>query len=548
MDTAPRVKGDIIDGRYVIESVLGSGGMAWVYRAHDRHLGRRVALKQLRPQMAAMAARFEREAQAAGALQHPAVVKVFGYGTPKNGAYIVFEYVEGETLDAMLARTGPMGAKRAAHLLRPVIGALADAHRAGVIHRDLKPENLIVQRGGGLHEHVRLLDFGIAAIGEGASRLTVEGEVFGTPCFMAPEQARGHSVTPAADVWALGVILYELSTGTLPFQGRHHAATLYQVVNEPTPPLPANVDRRMARLIERCLQKAPTDRPASAEQVLRELDVIVAPTATVVSSGPSTPAPVSERPEPSRPLGTRRSAVAGFAAALGLAIGLGAGFGFGGASPTGTTTQAVPPPPAPPADEALSRPTALLAAKDADGVLAWLDGHTDAGSVGARARLKALALAHLERRVETLVQLEAALAAEPGFASDPQIQAAALALLPHRKTAAVAKLLGGALFEPTQARLKTAVEKGNNRARWRAVEAIELGGGDVAEARVTAYIRNLRSSACDVRLKAVRALEKAGDRRAIKPIQRMQSAENFISNRCMDGADARALRKLRKKK
>lgn len=272
MNTLQLEPGMTVAGRYALLSVLGSGGMAVVFEAHDQVIERRVALKILHKIEAT--ARFEREARAASALHHPAVVKVFGIGTlPTGHPYIALEFIEGETLIDSINRLGRMPPERALSLLMPVVGAMAEAHAAGIVHRDIKPSNLIVQRAAGQFESLRLLDFGIALMDEGRQeRLTQTGEIFGTPEFMAPEQAVGKPVGPPADVWALGAVLYELLAAEPPFSGAHAPGILYKVVNEPMPPLPDDVPLELAHLVGECLSKDPAHRPATATVLLSKME------------------------------------------------------------------------------------------------------------------------------------------------------------------------------------------------------------------------------------------------------------------------------------
>jgi serine/threonine-protein kinase len=289
--------------RFDLLSVLGEGGMAIVYEAHDSLIHRRVALKILQKKEPAATARFEREARAASALHHPAVVKVFGIGSLPNGQpYIALEFIEGETLIEAIERDGPMAPERALALIMPVVGALAEAHAAGIVHRDIKPSNLIVQRAAGQFESLRLLDFGIASMGElDGRRLTRTGEVFGTPEFMAPEQAMGKTVGPPADIWALGAVLYEVLTGRPPFTGTHAPGILYKVVNEPLPPLDPFIPEELAELVEECLAKSPKHRPADGAALLARMESLLLPAQRqLASSRPPAGVPV-EVEVPARP-------------------------------------------------------------------------------------------------------------------------------------------------------------------------------------------------------------------------------------------------------
>ncbi|MGK0358925.1 MAG: serine/threonine protein kinase [Bradymonadia bacterium] len=286
----PLKPGMTVAGRYTLISVLGEGGMAVVFEAHDKVIQRRIALKVLHKIEAT--ARFEREARAASALHHPAVVKVFGIGTlPQGQPYMALEFIEGETLIEVINRVGPMRPVRALTLLMPVVGAMAEAHAAGIVHRDIKPSNLILQRAAGQFESLRLLDFGIALMQEASGeRLTQAGEIFGTPEFMAPEQAMGMAVGPPADIWALGVVLYELLAAAPPFSGTHAPGILYKVVNEPMPPLPDNAPPELVDLIEACLAKNPAHRPASASVLLSKMEALLLRAApSLISSQPVMP-------------------------------------------------------------------------------------------------------------------------------------------------------------------------------------------------------------------------------------------------------------------
>jgi len=562
--------------------------MAWVYAAQDLHLDRRVALKQLRPQMASMSARFEREARAAGALQHPAVVKVFGHGQVDEGAYIVFEFARGETLMKLLERSGPMSPQRIAHLLRPVVGALAEAHQAGVVHRDLKPENLIMQRGAGLDEHLRLLDFGIAAVADAEERLTLEGEIFGTPSFMAPEQALGASSDARVDVWAMGVVIYQMLTGQLPFQGAHIAAILFKIVNEPLPPLPSDLDPRFAQLLSSCLEKKPERRLQDAGALLRSLESFVAPTATVIEGQqqikpeeePSTKLPKSFNPRWALllSLGAGAGLLLGFLLLLLLQPKSGAKPEFqavlqpepnpqsdspqldgelqpkadlqakSGFSPEPLPQRdaSLPPTPLP---NPLARGEALLQIQDTEAALAWLSQHPELGTLPARARLKGLCLLQRGSRPEGLKLLSAALKAAPQFKEDPLISKALLEALPHKDAEAAIDLLGGPLFSvELEAKLQELSNHAKNRARWRAVEVIEKGGGDLHRAKVSAYMRNLRSDTCATRRRAAQQLGKLRDPRALPALRRMEQRAGPFDGLCMKSAGESAIYKLKKLK
>ena len=274
----------------MLERELGGGGMARVFVAEETALGRRVVVKVLAPELAEglSADRFEREVRLAARLQHPHIVPLLAAGALSNGAlYYTMPFVEGEGLADRLAREGALPVDDAVRLLRDVASALAYAHRHHVVHRDVKPANVLVCDGGAM-----VADFGIAkaisasrdatrAVGDGAdasrfSTLTAAGTSLGTPAYMAPEQALGDAVDHRADLYALGVLAYELLTGRPPFDGRTAQQLLAAHAVEAPEPLarrrPA-VPPGLAALVMRCLEKTPADRPQSADEICRALDL-----------------------------------------------------------------------------------------------------------------------------------------------------------------------------------------------------------------------------------------------------------------------------------
>ena len=259
------VPGFVLSGRYRLAGPLASGGMGQVWSAFDEVLDRRVAIKVMHPQTAAqqvLVARFREEARIAADLTHPGIVDVFGQGEHEGLAYLVMELVDGPTLAEVVAERGALPARQVSQVLYALARALEHAHAAGVIHRDLKPSNVVLAPGGA----VKLMDFGIAKSLDGPSHTGI-GEVLGTTYYISPEQALGEPVTSATDLYSLGVVGHELLTGAKPFDRGTPIATALAQVEEPPPPLPADLPADLTAVVLRCLAKQPGERPTAGEVV-----------------------------------------------------------------------------------------------------------------------------------------------------------------------------------------------------------------------------------------------------------------------------------------
>lgn len=257
-------------GRYRIEKRLGEGAMADVFRATDPGIGRALAVKVLKPELArdpSLAARFVREARAAGGLNHPHIATIYDVGEADGAAYIAMELVDGRPLDVVLA-DGRMPYERVLALGAQLADALAYAHRAGVVHRDVKPSNILLSADG---RTAKLLDFGVARVGEseGLAR-TQAGQLVGTPRYMSPEQALGRPVDHRADLFSLGAVLYEMVTGKVAFPGQGIATLALQIAEgqvEPITRSAADCPPGLRRIIDKCLAKKPDGRFADGAQL-----------------------------------------------------------------------------------------------------------------------------------------------------------------------------------------------------------------------------------------------------------------------------------------
>ena len=405
MDSQASRVGEVVGEKYRLVRLLGEGGMGSVYEARHDVIGRRFAVKFLHAELAShpeILLRFRREAQAAGSLENENIAAVTDFGSSPDGApYIVMEFLEGEDLAKTLARTGPLPIARAAHILIQVCRGLFAAHGRGIVHRDLKPENLLLQQRGDGGDLVKILDFGIAKLKSTEHRpeaATRTGITLGTPYYMPPEQARGQKeLDERADIYALGVILFELLSAQKPHNGENYNAILYSILMGAAPRIEQfrpDLPSELAGVVHRAMAGEAKDRYQSVSELSQALAPFTgraltpAPTMSnastvmaqhgaaaqsVPSVSNSTRAPVAFTPNPTLPLTQPKQSRAGLWVGLSVVllgvVGAGGWFAMRAAPPppdTSAATAAVAPPAPPPPPPAVApTPTPELAATPA---------------------------------------------------------------------------------------------------------------------------------------------------------------------------------------
>ena len=315
MQVNPLPSADLVGGRYELAEPIGEGNFSITYRGRDTTLGRTVAIKMLRPQYAAdktFVSRFEREARVAASVSHPNIVDVYDYGEHRDTFYIVMQFVAGHDLRHELEEKGPFPPVEAVRIGRQILGGLGAIHAAGIIHRDIKPQNVLLGRD----RVARVTDFGIA-LGPVADSLTSHGTTVGTASYMAPEQARGGALSPATDLYAVGVVLYQLLTKRLPFEAENPMAVMLAHLQAQPPPLrevapEVTVPPALEAVIMRALAKNPAERYQSADEMVDALDEALGGASRVepVRFAPPLPAPpTSQLPVAPEPAGAATQAL-----------------------------------------------------------------------------------------------------------------------------------------------------------------------------------------------------------------------------------------------
>jgi TolB-like protein len=388
--TNPEARVPLRIGRYTDLHILGRGGMGAVYRAYDPELDRPVAIKVMLHSTPDFIARFRREAQSIARLTHGNVVQVFDFGVDEDSnPYFVMELVEGTPLDALLLQRR-LSYEEAIEFARQAALGLSAAHRAGIIHRDVKPSNLIIDARGG----VKLVDFGIARASAGA-QLTTAASLMGTPGYMAPEQAQGKTVDHRADIYALGLTLFEMLAGAPPFQAEDPIALVVMNMQEPLPDLRTRglgLPEDLILLVEQMAKKSPDERVQSCDAVARALEGIgagvagtaAAPRAGIAvaeASSPSVP-PTNIRSLPADASGRRGAAIAGGAAIAVAGVGIALALYY---SPWKTTPTVEPPRPETQVEQASAREAAEKAGKKAEVAAGKDETQADKGAAKAGA-------------------------------------------------------------------------------------------------------------------------------------------------------------------
>lgn len=306
--------GDIIAGKYQIEGMLGRGGMGAVYQVKHRVTGKNFAVKWLLPQLTAgddTAQRFIREAQVAGRVNHPNVVEVYDVGDDGGSLYMVMELLQGEALSQRIAAVGRLTAAAACQIMIPVTRGLAAAHHSGIVHRDLKPDNIFLSVSSHGGELPKVLDFGISKMSPLAAEqqvaITRAGVVMGTPHYMAPEQVRSQPVDARTDVYALGVIMYQMLSGKLPFSGENFPELVLKIISDTPEPLRAFAPEAPAALlaiVERAMSRDIAQRFASVTELGRALEPFADGMCFDVTQAITTRPPPPEQRGPRTPLAT----------------------------------------------------------------------------------------------------------------------------------------------------------------------------------------------------------------------------------------------------
>jgi eukaryotic-like serine/threonine-protein kinase len=304
------LSGTVIDGRYQLLGRIGEGGMGVVYKARQTSVDRAVAIKMLSPHLAqdpSWVQRFFNEAKACSKLQHPNTIRMFDFGQTGEGQFFMaMEFLEGLTLRRVIAGAAPMDPVRVLRILIQCCASLSEAHNMGIIHRDIKSDNIFIIEMGGQPDYVKVLDFSVAKLLEADATRTQAGVIFGTPQYMSPEQARGEPLGPRSDLYALGILAFEMLTGRVPFTDDNPMNVLAMHLRSPAPPLPPQTPREVVGLVMRLLEKDQKLRHPSAAALMEHAQRVLG----ALTSGPYSP-PQAQLPPSQRFAAEQRTMLAG---------------------------------------------------------------------------------------------------------------------------------------------------------------------------------------------------------------------------------------------
>jgi serine/threonine-protein kinase len=551
--------GTIVGERYRIVSRIGVGGMGAVYRAEHTMMRRDLAIKVLLPELGGkdeFARRFEREAESASRLAHPNIITVTDFGRTAEGfLFLVMEFLAGESLSDVIG-AGPLPRERALAVIRQILRALDHAHAAGVVHRDLKPDNIMLVERDGQRDVVKILDFGIAKVTQPASgqeALTQAGVIFGTPEYLSPEQALGEQVDARADVYAAGVILYEMLAGRRPFESEDkvkiismHLAHAPPRIREVSPQV--EIPPALEQVVMQALEKSRDNRFASASAFLQALDDSEAGSGVWPDSGPHADATLPRVPTPVTATRTTttltsapgmrvhlaverlRAAVAGRGRVV-VAVVLGAAAIFGGIKLYGsrhrlaalTASPAKPAPAAPALADRLKKIQTMLEDGNTAGARVALEQELSERPKEARVRYMLGRVAFAENRhAEALTDYREAIALDAGFRGDPVLLAHVDQALAEPKHAdAALDLIIERIGAPAADLLEKVANEGNDLPRrQRAAAALdEMGKGERVDRVGLTILQLKKAQTCEERKKLVDKLRDYGDPRALPALR-----------------------------